>query len=88
MLPQVRARPLLRCASKLDTTRKSRAWSVESGGSTGRRAEIAIFLSVKALERPANSAHLAPGPASASPLPGALALAEALEVVAQKEKKP
>jgi hypothetical protein len=48
-----------------------------------RRAEIATFLPVKALERPANSAHLAPWNTSASSQHSDLVLAQVLEVVAR-----
>jgi hypothetical protein len=69
--------------AKLDTTHKSHAWQVKAGWVEGRRSEIATFLPVEVLERPANSAHLAPRNARASSQFSDLVWAHGLAVVAR-----
>jgi hypothetical protein len=70
-------------SAKLNTTGKSRAWQVKPGWFEGRRSEIAPCLPVKALERPANSSHLAPRNTGPSSQHSELVLAQVLAVVAR-----
>lgn len=83
MLRQVWARPLRRCVSEAEHNAQKPRLAGDGRWLRWRRAEIATFLLVKALERPANSAHLAPRNARASSQHSDLVLAQVLEVAAR-----